>query len=167
MYLHIREKKNPSCSISVQIVDRKNRGYKVIETIGCAKNEKDLKILLELANIRLEELRKELYSSLFDVIEEKKEANFISLSNDELVPIGDELIFGRMFEELGCKRLKRLLKNRYEIFKNLVISRILYPGSKLYFLDYMFYFKKREIDKNIVYRFLDTLYDMMRKSNIK
>jgi len=73
-----------------------------------------------------------------------------------LVPIGDELIFGRMFDELGCKRLREVLKNRYDIFKNLVISRILYPGSKLYFLDYMFYFKKEEIDKNIVYRFLDT-----------
>ena len=169
MYLHIREKKNPSGSISVQIVDRKNRGYKVIETIGCAKNEKDLRILLELANIRLEELRKELYPNLFDFAEEKKEEGieFISLSNDELIPIGDELIFGRMFEELGCKKLKRLLKNRYEIFKNLVISRILYPGSKLYFLDYMFYFKKREIDKNIVYRFLDTLYDEKIKYQVE
>ena len=169
MYLHIRKKKNPSGSISIQIIDRKNRGYKVIETIGCAKNEKDLNIFLELANIRLKELREELYPNLFDFAEGKKEKEieFISLSNDELVPIGDELIFGRMFEELGCKKLKRLLKNKYEIFKNLVVSRILYPGSKLYFLDYMFYFKKREIDKNIVYRFLDTLYEEKIKQQIE
>jgi hypothetical protein len=170
MYLHIRKKKNPSGSISVQIIDRKNRGYKVIETIGCAKSEKDLNLFLELANIRLKELRKELYPNLFDFAEEEKkekEIEFISLSNDELVPIGDELIFGRMFEELGCKKLKRLLKNKYEIFKNLVVSRILYPGSKLYFLDYMFYFKNKEIDKNIVYRFLDTLYDEKIKLKIE
>jgi hypothetical protein len=38
MYLHIRKKKNKSGSISIQIVDRKNRKYKVIETIGCARN---------------------------------------------------------------------------------------------------------------------------------
>ena len=167
MYLHIRKKKNPSGSVSVQIIDRKNKGYKVIETIGCAKSEKDLNIFLELAHIRLKELRKELYPNLFDFLEEKKDIEFISLSNDELVPIGDELIFGRMFEELGCSRLKRLLKNRYEIFKHLVVSRILYPGSKLYFLDYMFYFKKREIDKNIVYRFLDTLYDEKIKLKVE
>ena len=167
MYLHIRKKKNPSGSVSVQIIDRKNRGYKVIETIGCAKSEKDLNIFLELAHIRLKELRKELYPNLFDFLEEKKDIEFISLSNDELVPIGDELIFGRMFEELGCSRLKRLLKNRYEIFKHLVVSRILYPGSKLYFLDYMFYFKKRDINKNIVYRFLDTLYDEKIKLKVE
>ena len=168
MYLHIRKKKNKSGSISVQIIDRKNRDYKVIETIGCAKNEKELEIFLKQAQIRVEAIRKKLYPTLFDVIkEEKEEVEFLSISNDELIPIGDELIFGRMFEELGCKELKKVLKGKYEIFKNLVISRILYPGSKLYFLDYMFYFKNKEIDKNVVYRFLDRLYKTELKEQIE
>ena len=85
------------------------RDYKVIETIGCAKNEKELEIFLKQAQIRVEAIRKKLYPTLFDVIkEEKEEVEFLSISNDELIPIGDELIFGRMFEELGCKELKEV-----------------------------------------------------------
>jgi hypothetical protein len=44
MSLHIRQKKNSSGSISIQIIDRVNRTYKVIETIACVKNEVDLEI---------------------------------------------------------------------------------------------------------------------------
>lgn len=40
----------------------------------------------------------------------------------------------------------------------MVISRILYPGSKLYLIDYLNYFKKQDIDIEKIYRFLDNLY---------
>ena len=52
MYLHIRKKRNPSGSVSVQIIDRKNRGYKVVETIGCAKNNIELELLVSKAKER-------------------------------------------------------------------------------------------------------------------
>jgi predicted nucleic acid-binding OB-fold protein len=118
MYLHIRKKKNKSGSISIQIVDRKNRKYKVIETIGCARNDKELEILLKKAEIRFEDIRKKLYPSIFDIVDkkEKDEIEFLSISNNELVPIGDKLIFGEMFDKLGCKKLKDILKGRYKIF---------------------------------------------------
>ena len=61
MSLHIREKKNRSGSISIQIIDRKNRGYKVVETIGCAKNDTDKQLYLDIASVRLKDLNKKLY----------------------------------------------------------------------------------------------------------
>ena len=45
----------------------------------------------------------------------------------------------------------------------MVISRLLYPGSKLYLIDYYHIYKKQKIDKNRIYRFLDQLY----KDNLK
>jgi len=54
-----------------------------------------------------------------------------------------------------------------EIFKALVISRLLYPGSKLYLLDYYHIYKKQKIDKNRIYRFLDTIYKDDLKSQIE
>jgi len=39
MSYRVRKKKNSSGSVSIQIIDRKNRGYKVVETIGCSKDE--------------------------------------------------------------------------------------------------------------------------------
>ena len=65
MGLHIREKENSSGSISVQIIDRTHRQYKVIETVGSSKNIVDIELYLDMAKIRLKELNHQLYP-LFD-----------------------------------------------------------------------------------------------------
>ncbi len=48
-----------------------------------------------------------------------------------------------------------------------MISRILYPGSKLYLVDYLEYFKKQTISTDTIYRFLDTLYNETIKRKIQ
>ena len=167
MNLHIREKKNSSGTISIQIIDRKNRGYKVVETVGCAKNDKEKQLYMDIATTRVKELNKKLYPTLFDIVEEEEdELEFLSLSNRELIPIGDELIYGRVFEELRCNGID-LDSKKQKLFKALVISRLLYPGSKLYLIDYLEYFKQESIDKNRIYRFLDTLYEEKIKNQIE
>jgi hypothetical protein len=170
MSLYIREKKNKSGSVSVIIIDRNNRGYKVVETIGCAYNETDLEIFLDIAQARLKELNKKLYPSLFDVVEPElpkhQSLQFINIYNRDMMPVGDELIYGELFKQIGCNKI--FVKDKeYKLFKALVISRLLYPGSKLYTIDYIEYFKKEKIDKNKIYRFLDTLYTPEIKSNIE
>ncbi len=166
MSLHIREKKNSSGTISIIIIDRKNRKYKVIETIGCAKNEIDKNIYLDIAKSRLNELKKEMYPTLFDTVKEEKELKFINLSNRELIPIGDELIYGELFNQIGCNKIDLEYKKE-RLFKDLVISRLLYPGSKLYLIDYLEYFKKEPIKKDKIYRFLDELYQDEIKQQIE
>jgi hypothetical protein len=128
MGLHIREKKNKSGSISVIIVDRNNRGYKVIETIGCAYNQTDLEIFLDIAQTRLKELNKKLYPTLFDTTESElpkhKNLKFINIYNRDIMPIGDELVYGELFNQIGCNKI--FVKNKYyKLFKALVISRLL------------------------------------------
>ena len=165
MSLHIRQKKNSSGTISIQIIDRVHRKYKVIETIACVKNDLDLQIYLDVANKRLEELRQQMYPTLFDE-NKNEELIFIELGNNDLIPIGDELIYGKLFERLGCSSVDLDCK-RLQMFKNLVVSRLLYPGSKLYLIDYLEYFKKESVDKNAIYRFLDTLYEENLKLQIE
>jgi len=140
MGLHIREKENSSGSISVQIIDRTHRQYKVIETVGSSKNIVDIELYLDMAKIRLKELNQQLYPTLFDEEFEDK-LEFIDLANKELIPVGDELIYGKLFQQIGCNQIKLNSKN-LKLFKELIISRILYPGSKLYLIDYLAYFKK-------------------------
>lgn len=64
MSLHIRQKKNSSGSISIQIIDRSNRRYKVIETIACVKTDADLEVYINIAKSRLQELSSQLYPTL-------------------------------------------------------------------------------------------------------
>jgi len=171
--MFIREKKNSSGSISIQIISKKNGKYKVVETIGCAKNDLEKELLLLKAKDRLKELDPRLF--YFEDEDKKEDKLFgkIDFSNDRLVPIGDEVIFGKMYDELGCSKVFSKIKSLYSknekdfLFKSLVISRILYPGSKLYLSDYLYYFKNIEITEDKIYRFLDTLYQEEIKLQIE
>ncbi len=159
--MFIRKKKNQSGSVSIQIISKTNGKYKVVETIGCSSNDYEIEILIKQANDRLLELE----PNLFDFIEftEKKQ----KLTNKDMRVIGDELIFGRLFKAIGCESIDfKNIKDK-EIFKALVISRLLYPGSKLYLIDYYHIYKKQKIEQNRIYRFLDKLYQDNLKMNVE
>ena len=172
--MYIREKRNRSGSISIQIISKRNGKYKVIETIGSAKNDFEKELLILKAKERLKKLDPKLF--YIDDEDKKEVTNIykkINISNDQLVPIGDEIIFGRMYNELGCSNIFSNIKGLYSknekdfLFKSLVISRILYPGSKLYLSDYLYYFKQKQITEDKIYRFLDSLYDEKIKYEIE
>ncbi len=60
MGFKVRKKKNASGSISIHIVDRSNRGYKVIESLGSSKNKEEVEILYQKALNRIDELEQNL-----------------------------------------------------------------------------------------------------------
>jgi len=165
--MFVRKKKNSSGSISVQLIKKINGKSKVIESIGCSDDEKEIENLYQEALNRI----KELEPSLFDVAEkEEKKHKFISLRNDQIVPIGDELFFGKIFDKILTKDIFKNFyksKDKFELFKALAISRILYPGSKLYLSDYLYYFKKQDISDEAIYRLVDTLYSDDIKNKIE
>ena len=159
--MFIRKKKNNSGSISIQIISKNSGKYKVVETIGCSVSDYEIEQLFQQANERLLELE----PTLFDFVDYQSKKQ--KLTNKDMRIIGDELIFGKLFKDIGCQdiNLKKIKDN--EIFKALVISRLLYPGSKLYLIDYYHIYKKQKIDKNQIYRFLDTIYKDDLKSQIE
>jgi hypothetical protein len=59
--MFVRKKKNSSSSFSIQIISKKSGKYKVIETIGCSKNEFEIEQLLQEAQARLLELEPNLF----------------------------------------------------------------------------------------------------------
>ena len=71
MGLRVRKKKNQSGSISVQIVDRTNRGYKVVETLGCSDDETEIDKLHQKAILRINDLSQNLFSKSLDETSEK------------------------------------------------------------------------------------------------
>lgn len=165
--MFVRKKKNSSGSVSVQIIQKVNSKSKVVETVGCSKDEDEIEKLF----LQGQERVKELEPNLFDVVQRNEQKQqFLSISNDQIVPIGDELFFGKLFDEIWDKDIFRGLykiKEKTELFKALVISRILYPGSKLYLSDYLHYFKKEDISDESIYRFVDTIYKDEIKEKIE
>jgi hypothetical protein len=168
--MFVRKKKNSSGSVSVQIIEKTHGKYKVVETIGCSKDKNEINKFFHLGEQKI----KELEPNLFDAVEkEEKKHQFISLRNDQIVPIGDELFFGKIYDQICSKNILDGIKGiRYKddknfLFKSMVVSRLLYPGSKLYLIDYLNYFKKQDIDIEKIYRFLDTLYQDELKYRIE
>ena len=157
--MFVRKKKNSSGSVSVQIISKNNNKYKLVETIGCGRNEFEVEQLLQNAKNRLIELE----PNLFDFMNYNNQ----KLTNKDMRVIGDELIFGKLFKDLGCENILFKKEEDKEIFKALVVSRLLYPGSKLYLIDYYHIYKKRKIDKNKIYRCLDNIYEDHLKQNIE
>ena len=175
MGFRIRKKKNNSGSVSVQIVDRTNRGYKVIQTIGCSSDTIKIEQFYQLAMQRVDELEQNLFSN--NIIESNKKSllkELLSqLNTQDFIPIGDELIFGKIFHNIGCNGLFNAIGNirkqddKNFLFKSLVISRLIYPGSKLELINYLSYFKNIDISSDKIYRFLDTLYQDQIKSKVE
>ena len=105
--IYIRQKKNKSGSISVQIIQKKNSKYKVVETVGCAKSDKELDILTEEAHKRLVMLDPTLIDYAQSLSPKK-------LSNKLTKVIGDELILGKIFQDIQCHAIN--FENKTSIF---------------------------------------------------
>ena len=159
--MFVRKKRNASGSVSIQIISKKGGKYKVVETIGCSKDNEKIEQLCNKAKDRI----KELSPTLFDIVDYVSKNK--RLSNKDIRVIGDELIFGKIFRDIGCDFISKFFSKDKELFKNLVISRLLYPGSKLYLIDYLHIYKKQTIEKNRIYRFLDRLYQDTLKSKVE
>jgi hypothetical protein len=174
--MFIREKKNKSGTISIQIISKKNGKYKVIETIGCAKDEINKELLISIAKKRLKELEPTLFDTINTADEKEeilgKKIENLNIDNDLIVSIGGELIFGKILKDIECEKYFQKIniknsKKRFEYFKDLVISRILYPGSKLYLIDYLQIFKNKKISVYSIYRLLDKIYSTKLKDYLQ
>ena len=145
--MFVRKKKNKSGSVSIQIIQKHQGRYKVIRTIGSSDNpievdrlyHEGLKVIPHLFN------QTTLYTPPIGLPE------ITELGNDDIRVVGPELIFGRIFDSIGFNQIPDSL------FRDLVISRITHPGSKLKLSDYLRQNNKQDISADNIYYFLDKL----------
>lgn len=85
---------------------------------------------------------------MFDDI---REPQINQLSNDNIRVVGPELVFGRIFHHIGFSAINDSL------FKDLCISRITHPGSKLQLSKYLQENNQKDISEDRIYNFMDRL----------
>lgn len=153
--MFLREKKNKSGSVSVQIIQKLRGEYKVIQTIGKGRTEQELTKLNYLGKQEIERLSKqpELFVWENDL---QIEQLFSNLSNASIRIVGPELIFGKLYDKIGFGSIQQ------ELFRHLVIARIAYPLSKLKTIDYLYRYQGINLDIDKVYRFLDKLNEELK-----
>jgi len=150
MMMFVRKKKNKSGSVSIQIVEKLNRKNKILETIGCSSNITEIELLYQKA---LMELPNHYGPTLFD---KDYEPQISELSNDSIRVIGPEKVFEPIYNNIGFNKIKEPL------LRDLVISRITHPGSKLKLSEYLSQTGKGDISVYSIYRFLDKLNSRLK-----
>ena len=147
----VRKKKNTSGSISVQIIDKSSGDYKFIKTIGSSKDPLIIKKLIIDAQYEIERLLG-LQRMNFDLDKEQDIVDIFFNRIEKLELMGPELLLGKIFDEIGFNAIKDRL------FRYLVITRLVYPVSKLKTVDYLFKHKGLQYDVDKIYRYLDKLH---------
>lgn len=153
--MFVRELKNRSGSISVQIISKEKGRYKVVKTMGSATMLQEIEKLRQLA---LQEIKKiknqlELFESKNDKVVEQV---FEALQNSSVRTVGPELVFGKIFDHIGFNKIKE------EMFRHLVISRLAFPLSKLKTSEYLYRYQGVPLGIDSIYRFLDKLDSQLK-----
>ena len=146
--MFIRKSKNKSGSISISIIDKSSGKYEVIKTVGCADNEQQEKELMQQAYELLPELTRQSridFPFSQDVVFLKQ----LQEGLRKIVVIGPELILGKIFDEVGYNQIPQSL------FRHLVLTRLVYPGSKLKTVDYLLRYKGIYTNEDRIYRYMD------------
>lgn len=150
--MFVRKKKNIHGSVSVQVID-KSRGYRVIQTVGCSRDQEEIELFVEQGKAWIESQQKQLSLFVKDQSKNGTIEDFVSrLSNSQIRTIGPELIFGVLFDRIGFNVIPNSL------FRDIVVARLTYPTSKLKTIDYLYRYRGIQIEADTVYRFLDRLH---------
>ena len=149
--MFVRQKRNRSGSISVQVID-KSKGYRVVKTIGSASEPEEVQRLVQLGQRFID--RQDKQYSLFpqDQHDQAVVLDFVqTLANASIRTVGPELIFGRLFDQIGFDVIPEPL------FRDIVVARLVYPTSKLKTVDYLYRYQGKTVSPQSIYRFLDRL----------
>jgi transposase len=149
--MYWRKKKNKSGVVSVQVIDKSSGKYKVIKTIGSSAVEAEI--------VRLSGEAQKFINSYggqqqLDFILGDDQRYFESIYENiqQVQLLGPEIVLGKLFDEIGFNAIKE------ELFRHLVIARLIYPVSKLKTIDYLQKYKGITIHVNDIYRYMDKLH---------
>lgn len=146
-----RRNKNRSGTVSVQIVSKQGGRYRVVKTLGSASDPQEVEHLWHEALHEIKSLQKQL--GLFVSEQDAMVSAFLSTLNNAQVSVaGPEMVLGQLFDNIGFG--EELSEG---LFRHLVISRLVNPGSKLKTVDYLQRYVGVSFSVDSVYRFVDRL----------
>lgn len=145
-----REKQNKSGSISIQVLEKTGRSNRLVKTIGNSKDSYELEILRKKAQQYIDEYSGQQVFDFEAHDQSWADAAFNQIKDVRL--LGPELLLGALFNQIGFNQVKD------DLFRDLVISRIVYPSSKLKTVRYLKEYRGAEYKVHQVYRYMDKLH---------
>lgn len=162
--MYVRKKKNRSGIVSVQIIDKSSGKYKVHKTIGSSSDNNEIALLVKQAKTYISTFGGQ---SAFDFNLGDDRFYYQSVYNSiqQVQLLGPEIILGKLYDQIGFNLIDD------NLFRHLVISRLIYPVSKLKTIDYLQKYKGITLHVNEIYRYMDKLHaeqmEQVRQINFK
>ena len=149
--MFVRTKRNQSGTVSVQVVDKSSGSYKVIKTIGSSSDQDQVGNMMLQAREFIMNFKGQQTLS-FGAPDDSAFFDKVYHSIRDVRMVGPELVLGKIFDLVGFGSIPESL------FRHLVISRLIYPVSKLKTIDYLQKYKGVSLHVNEVYRFMDRFH---------
>ena len=152
--MYVRKKKNPSGKLSIQIIDKSSGKYRLHKTIGSSSDPLEIETLLTKAKQYIAEYT---YSQELDFTDYKTQTKEVLDNIQSMKLVGIRLVLGKIFDEIGFSII------RDELFKDLVLYRLVYPASKLKTTEYLFRYEGKSFSEDDIYRYMDKLYNTQKE----
>ena len=149
--MFVRQKKNKSGTVSIQIIDKSSGKYKVRKTIGSSSDSSKIRELIFLAESYILNYKGQQSLDL-SYPKDDEFYNRVYASIERIQLLGPELVLGKIYDQIGFNQIED------DLFRHLVITRLIYPSSKLKTIDYLQKYMGLSYDKDKIYRYLDKLH---------
>lgn len=147
--MFVREKLNKSGSISVQVIYKSSKKYKVVKTFGSSANPNEILALKNEANRWIHGQTGQVAIN-FD--NQRAKTQQVLDKIDQVKSVGIDLLLNSIYDEIGFNLVGDLL------FRRLVFSRIEYPVSKLATTEHWSLNHGMNVSVNTVYRLMDKVH---------
>lgn len=152
--MFVREKRNKSGVISIQVITKENGRSKLVKTIGSSSDETEIKRLIEQGNQFIDTYGGQ---QIIDFSLGKSQFKSVLNTITSHTEIGTDLLLGRIYDEIGFNKIDD------HILKELVIVRLSNPRSKLKTSEYLLDQKGINLPIQQIYRYLDKLYSKQKE----
>lgn len=148
--MFVNKSKNKSGTTSVRVLQKRGRNNVLVKSFGSSRDEAEIERMVKDAHEYIAR-QTGTYYNLFNPPPQESIDDFIGgLSNSQISVDGPEAVFGKLFDYVGYGKIGGL-------FRPLVLSRLVAPGSKLKTVDYLWRYNGVSYDVSRVYRYLDKL----------
>lgn len=151
--MFVRRLKHKNGRTYVQVIDKSSGRYRVIKSFGSALSQDEVKSLSNQAKLWVKSQAGLVELDFNDEISLVHQL-LDSISSHKL--IGLELVLGKIFDDIGFNRIGD------ELFRDLVLYRLVYPKSKLKTTEYLHRYAGKSYSEDEVYRYMDKLYDGLK-----
>jgi len=152
--MFVREKENKSGVVSVQVITKINGKSKLVKTIGSSS---DPIIVADLVRQGHQFIASYCGQQTLDFSDELTLLKSVFQSICSHIEVGTEMLLGKIFDDIGFSAVGD------DIFRRLVLSRLVYPVSKLKTSDYLDKYHDLDYPVQQIYRYMDKLHTSQKE----